>query len=32
MLDLLCDQVDVEDYKEEKKRELDQMKQIMDER
>ena len=32
MLDLLCDQVEVEDYKEGKKRELEQMKKIMDDR
>ena len=32
MLDLLCDQVEVEEYKEEKKRELEQMKKIMDDR
>ena len=32
MLDLLCDQVEVEEYKEEKQRELEQMKKIMDDR
>lgn len=32
MLDLLCDQVEVEDYKEEKKEELNQMKKILDTR
>ena len=32
MLDLLCDQVEVEEYKETKQKELNQMKQILDQR